>query len=201
MNDAKSKAIRIIHDEHRSISAVLSGLHELARIAQDPSVRPGFAVLHAMIHYIDAFPERLHHPKEETFLFTPLVNRAPAAKALVDALSREHDEGARLIRELQRALMKFEIHWPKGAPEFARAVNAYAEFHWGHMRKEERELLPLAERHLTAEDWRTMAEAFAANRDPIAGVEERAFERLFSRIANLAPEPVGLGERWKRTSG
>jgi hemerythrin-like domain-containing protein len=197
MNDAKSKAIRIIHDEHRSISAVLSGLRELARIAQDPSVRPGFAVLHAMIHYIDAFPERLHHPKEETFLFTPLVNRAPAAKALVDALSREHDQGAKLIRELQRSLMKFEIHWPKGAPEFAAAVKAYADFHWDHMRKEERELLPLAERHLTAEDWRTMAEAFAANRDPIAGVEERDFERLFSRIVNLAPEPVGLGERWK----
>ena len=70
-----ANAIRIIHGEHRSITAVLSGLGELARTLQDPAIRPGFAVLHAMIRYIDAFPERQHHPKEEAFLFAPIVNR------------------------------------------------------------------------------------------------------------------------------
>ena len=65
------------------------------------------------------------------------------------------------------------------------------------MRKEEQELLPLAERHLTPEDWKAIDAAFTANRDPIAGVEERDFEKLFSRIANLAPAPVGLGEPWR----
>jgi hypothetical protein len=66
------------------------------------------------------------------------------------------------------------------------------------MRKEERELLPLAERHLTAADWKEIDDAFAANEDPIAGMHERDFEKLFTRIVNLAPEPVGLGERWSR---
>ena len=41
--DAKTNAIRIIHSEHRSIAAVLSGLGELARTVQDPAVRPNFA--------------------------------------------------------------------------------------------------------------------------------------------------------------
>jgi hemerythrin-like domain-containing protein len=77
-------------------------------------------------------------------------------------------------------------------------VDAYAEFHWKHMRKEESELLPLAQRHLTAVDWKAIDAAFAANADPIAEVQERNFEKLFSRIANLAPAPVGLGEPWKR---
>ena len=198
MSDAQTKAVRIIHDEHRSIAAVLSGLRELARTAQDPAVRPEFAVFHAMIHYIDAFPERLHHPKEEEFLFTPLVRRAPLARALVDALSREHEEGARLIREVQRALLRFEIDWPQGAPEFSAAVKAYADFHWDHMRKEEHELLPLAEKHFTPEDWQALEAAFAANHDPLAGASEDNFEKLFSRIANLAPAPVGLGIPWMR---
>ena len=65
------------------------------------------------------------------------------------------------------------------------------------MRKEEQQLLPLAERHLTAEDWQAIDAAFAANRDPIAGMQERDFEKLFSRIVALAPDPVGLGERWQ----
>ena len=65
------------------------------------------------------------------------------------------------------------------------------------MRKEELELLPIAERVLTAADWRAIERAFATNLDPIAELQERDYERLFSRIANLAPAPVGLGEAWR----
>jgi hypothetical protein len=32
----------------------------------------------------------------------------------------------------------------------------------------------------------------------VAALRERDYEELFTRIANLAPEPVGLGERWER---
>jgi hemerythrin-like domain-containing protein len=65
------------------------------------------------------------------------------------------------------------------------------------MRKEEQQLLPLAERVLTAEDWKAINQAFAQNSDPVAGMKERDYEQLFSRIANLAPAPVGLGASWR----
>jgi hemerythrin-like domain-containing protein len=200
VNDHKEKAIFKIQDEHRSISAILSGLRELARSAQDAAVRPDFRVLHAMVHYIDSYPEKLHHPKEEEFLFKPLVARAPVTSALVGELRSQHTGGERLIRELQRTVIAFEVDWPKGAPEFAAAVNDYADFHWSHMRKEEQELLPLAERYFTPEDWRAAAEAFGANADALGKVDEKDFNRLFSRIVNLAPAPVGLGTPWTRTS-
>jgi len=191
-------AITIMKSEHRSISAVLQGLKELARMAQDARVRPRFEVLRSMLRYIDEYPEKLHHPKEDEHLFARLVARAPETRPLVEELQAEHVEGARLIRELERALVFLEEGWPAGAREFLAAVDAYAEFHWKHMRKEESELLPLAQRHLTAGDWKAIDAAFAANADPIAGVQERNFDKLFSRIANLAPAPVGLGEPWKR---
>jgi len=191
-------AITIMKSEHRSISAVLQGLKELARMAQDARVRPRFEVLRSMLRYIDEYPEKLHHPKEDEHLFARLVARAPETRPLVEQLQAEHEEGARLIRELERALVFLEEGWPAGAREFLAAVDAYAEFHWKHMRKEESELLPLAQRHLTAGDWKAIDAAFAANADPIAGVQERNFDKLFSRIANLAPAPVGLGEPWKR---
>ena len=191
-------AISILKSEHRSISAVLHGLKELARMAQDAKVRPRFQVLRSMLRYMDEYPERLHHPKEDEHLFARLVARAPETRLLVEELQAEHEEGARLIRELERALLFFEEGWPAGVREFQQAVDAYAEFHWKHMRKEEQTLLPLAERHLTAQDWKAIDQAFAANRDPMAGLQERDFEKLFSRIANLAPAPVGLGESWNR---
>src|SRR4029077_9143373 len=114
------KALQKIRDEHRSISAVLHGLKQLARDAQNVSVKPDFAVFRAMIHYIDEFPEQLHHPKEDKSLFPPLVARAPQVQALVDSLRAEHKDGARLVRELERALMLFEDNWPLGAAEFVQ---------------------------------------------------------------------------------
>lgn len=191
-------AIQKIRDEHRSISAVLHGLKQLARDAQDARVKPGFEVLRAMIRYIDEYPERLHHPKEDEHLFSRLEARAPQTKPLVAALKAEHEEGARLVRNLERALVFFEEGWPSGAREFLEAVDAYAEFHWKHMRKEETELLPLAEKLLKPEDWKEINAAFDVNQDPIAGIRERDFESLFTKIVNLAPAPIGFGSRWQK---
>lgn len=166
-------------------------------MAHDAKVRPRFDALRSMIRYIDEYPERLHHPKEDRHLFARLAVRAPEALLLIAELHAEHAQGARLVRELERALLFLEEGWPTGAREFAQAVEAYADFHWQHMRKEERELLPLAERHLTDDDWRSIDAAFAANQDPIAGMTALEFEKLFTRIVSLAPQPVGLAEGWR----
>jgi hemerythrin-like domain-containing protein len=192
------KAVRILRDEHRSISAVLQCLQQLTRLAQDPAIKPDFAVFRAMIYYIDNFPERLHHPKEDNYLFARLLRRSDAARALVEKLMAEHVEGARLVRELERAVLAFEETWPRGAEDLAAAVNAYAEFHWTHMRCEEQELLPLAETALIEEDWEAIEAAFAGNSDPIADLREQDFDKLFTRIVNIAPAPIGLGEAWRR---
>ena len=192
------KAIQKIREEHRSISAVLHGLKQLARDAQNAGVKPDFAVFRAMIHYIDEFPEQLHHPKEDRYLFPPIAARVPKAQKTIDELRAEHKQGAKLVRELERAVVFFEDSWPLGAAEFMRTVDAYAEFHWKHMRKEEQEILPLAERYFSPGDWDAVNHAFDLNKDPVAGIKERDFQELFTRIVNLAPEPVGLGERWKK---
>ena len=192
------ESIATLKSEHRSISAVLLGLKHLAQMAQDAHVKPDFQVFRSMLRYIDQYPERLHHPKEDEHLFARLLQRAPDSRKLVESLQAEHVEGAKLIRELERKLLFFEEGWPEGAAEFLRAVSAYADFHWKHMRKEETELLPLADQHLAVDDWRAIDRAFSANEDPIAQIEERDFQKLFSRIANIAPTPVGLGQPWKR---
>ena len=191
-------AIRIINDEHRSISAVLSGLKSLAQMAQDSRLRPEFEVFRAMIYYIDAFPERMHHPKEDEHLFARLLQRKPDARALVEGLKAEHALGGQLVRDLEQALLEFEETWPQGAEKFAAAVENYSQFHWKHMSKEENELMPLARKALTAEDWAAIETAFAGNQDPIADLREKDFDKLYQRIVNLAPAPIGLGDRWKK---
>jgi len=195
------ESIRIIQGEHRSISSVLLALKELTRMARDASVRPDFRAFRAMIRYIDEYPERLHHPKEDEYLFPRVAAISAQARELVERLESEHREGARLIRELERALVIVEDARPAGWREFSDLVDQYCQFHWNHMRLEENELLPLAERHFTSADWKAVDEGFAANHDPLAEVKERDFAALFTRLVNLAPAPVGLGEPWKRAGG
>jgi hemerythrin-like domain-containing protein len=190
-------AIRIIYDEHRSLSAVLSALRSLARMAQNPKLRPDFNVFRAMIYYIDAFPERMHHPKEDRYLFARLLARDAASRELIEALQAEHVAGAQLVRDLEQALLAFEQNWPRDAGRFAAQVEIYAQFHWNHMRREEEDLLPRAEKALLPEDWAVIDEAFAGNDDPIADLREKDFSELFQHIVRIAPDPVGLGARWK----
>lgn len=192
-------ALSVLRGEHRLLAAVRHGLRMLTRDAQDTSVKPDFAVFQAMIRYIDDFPERLHHPKEDTFLFPRVAARSPDAVPLIEVLRAEHVQGARLIRDLENSLAWCKNHWPGGAERFAALVESYSQFHWEHMRKEEDQLLPLAERVLTAEDWRGSQEAFAGNADPIADLREKDFTALFTRIVNLAPAPIGLGDRWEKS--
>lgn len=168
-------SLQIIRDEHRSISAVLHALKQLARQAEDSSLEPRFDAFRAMIRYIHDFPERLHHPKEDQYLFTRLEARAPRAKPLIEELRAEHVKGARLIRNLEQGLVGLEVGGEGAARAFRLAVDAYAEFHWNHMRKEEQQLLPLAQQYLTREDWRAIDDAFAGNNDPIADLREADF--------------------------
>ena len=88
------QALRIIVDEHRALAAVLHGMLYLVHGIRDRGSKPNFELLGAMIYYIDAFPERFHHPKEDEYLFRLLRLRHPEAAPLLDRLKMEHRAGA-----------------------------------------------------------------------------------------------------------
>lgn len=188
------QSIRVIQDEHRSLAAVLHGMLYLVHEIRDRGAKPNFELLGAMVYYIDSVPERFHHPKEDQYLFWLLRIRHPNAAPLLDRLQSEHQAGAEKIRTLEQALVRYQQGGTAEFPNFLAAVEAYATFHWTHMRTEEKEVLPLAEQHLTAGDWEAIDAAFLGHTDPLLGVEAGAtYDALFSRIVNLAPPPIGVG--------
>ena len=188
------QAIRIIRDEHRAIAAILHGMLFLVRKIRDRGATPDFNLFGAMIYYIDAFPERFHHPKEDRYLFHVLRIRHPASASLLDRLEDEHRTGAYKIRALEQALARYQHGGASEFPDFAKAVEDYAAFHWNHMRAEEDEVLPLAEKHLSAADWEGVDTAFLGHVDPMHGAgAEGEYQALFTRIVNLAPPPIGVG--------
>ena len=109
------QAIRIIREEHQSLAAVLHGLLYLVREIRAHRTEPDFKLLGAMMYYIDTFPERFHHPKEDAWLFRLLQQRHPPAKELVDRLQSEHRSGSAKLRQLEQALIRYQQGGRAGA--------------------------------------------------------------------------------------
>ena len=188
------QAIDIIRNEHRTLGAVLHGMLYLLRDIRYGGSTPNFALLNAMVHYIHAFPERFHHPKEDAYLFRLLRLRHPAATPLLDKLQEEHRIGADKIGSMEQALARYQQEGAAQLEAFYGAVAAYGAFHYAHARTEENELLPLTEKCLTGADWAEIDAAFAGHTDPLLGAESGAeYKDLFRRIVKLAPPPLGVG--------
>jgi hemerythrin-like domain-containing protein len=187
-------SLNVIRAEHRALAAIIHGLHYLVEQIRKGGPKPDFKVFRAMVYYIDTFPEKLHHPKEDRYLFRMLHERTQEANSVLESLEAQHIRGAALIRELEQALLRWEAGGDAFFPEFVRQVEHYSDFHWKHMREEEDFVLPLAERVLTAEDWKEIDAAFAGNADPLVGNDlQKDFNKLFSQIVSLAPPPIGVG--------
>ncbi len=187
---ADARAIGIIRDEHRSLAAVIHGWIRLLASARASGADPDPNLMASIVRYIQEFPVRLHHPKEEEHLFRALRERAPDLVAELDELERQHGTDREYVRELSERVAALAMESGTGRSEHTRLleerVNAYARFMWDHMGREESVILPAARRHLTAADWDAANHAFAESRDPRSDANaDREFRQLFSRIANL----------------
>ena len=187
-------AINVLRNEHRSVAAVLSGLADVVHGIRERGEAPNFDLLGAMVYYMDAFPERCHHPKENRYLFRLLRMRAPASAPLIDRLEHEHRIGALKTRTLEQALERYRSGSAGEFPAFAAVVDDFVAFNLAHMHAEDTEAIPLAREHLTGEDWVAIDVAFASHSDPLVGIDAAtSYDELFSRIVNLAPPPLGVG--------
>ncbi|MBX3604366.1 MAG: hemerythrin domain-containing protein [Piscinibacter sp.] len=186
--------LTIIRDEHGALSAMLRSLSMLLAEHRRHRSLPDFSVLRAMLFYVDEFPEKLHHTKESDLLFPKLRERCPEIAPVLERLDRDHARGEKAIRDLEHDLLAFEVLGDPRRAAFENAVERYIEFYLSHMAIEENEVLPLAQKHLTAQDWAELDQAFLANCDPLTGHEPTDLYRpLFSKIVMQAPAPIGLG--------
>jgi hemerythrin-like domain-containing protein len=194
-----AKVLTILRDEHRSIAAVLHGMEYLLKEIHDRGAKVDLKVFWAMLYYLDTFCERMHHPKEDEYLFKSVRARTHEMDQAIEDLEAEHARGAAALGRLEQCLARYQEGGAKEFPIFAREVERYVRAYWEHMSKEEEQVLPAAERVLSAADWAQIDQAFEQNRDPlVAEREARDFQRLFARIVSMAPPPIGVGRASRR---
>jgi nucleotide-binding universal stress UspA family protein len=183
--------VSVIRGEHRSLAMVLRGLESLVRDSGERQTRPHVTLLQAMVDYINAFPEKLHHPKEDAYLFRKLRERTPEFNDTLDQLERQHIEGHILVNDLEQSLAHYKADPGKGFARFGAVVQRFAAMQWQHMSLEQKVIIPAAQKYLTIEDWAEIESAFAQNGDPRFSVDaDEECKQLFSDILALAPKGI-----------
>ena len=187
------KALAILRQEHSALAAILHGL-EFIGAKLERGEHFDLKVLRAMLFYIDSFPDRFHHPKEDGYLFPTIQKRTGAADAVIAKLEDEHHQGMLAIRVVEQRLLHYEEGGAAYATALAESLHGYIESYRRHIRTEEEVLLPIAEQVLQAEDWRELDSVFTGHRDPLLGLDARqGFERIFTHIVSIMPAPLGVG--------
>ncbi|WP_206047061.1 hemerythrin domain-containing protein, partial [Noviherbaspirillum denitrificans] len=142
-HSASQSAIRVIQQEHACLSAVILGMLHFVREIDAGRKAPDLKVFRAMLLYISEYPEKIHHPKEDNFLFARLKQRTGKAAEVIARLEEDHAGGDERVRALEHALTRYELAGKEEFENFRKKVEDYAGAYLRHMRAEEDDVLPL----------------------------------------------------------
>lgn len=188
-----SQLLAALWSEHRSIGAVLHALRYLVKEGRAGGKPLDTRATRAILYYLDVFPERVHHPKEERVLFAALRRKTSAADSVLESLRQEHLRGESAIRELEQLLLRYEQGGEAEYAPFAAAVERFVAGYREHLRVEEDVIMPVARAVFTDSDWAALRAEWASHRDPLSGIDDQSIDdRMIAHIVELAPAPIGL---------
>jgi len=174
------------HAEHANFSRLLDILEK--QLAEFHAAgKPNYDLMRDIVSYLRHFPDQHHHPREDV-AFARLAGRSPAMKLPLARLQQEHRVIATAGEDLLKALREVDSGSliERAAVEAVAAM--YLVYYRHHIATEEREVLPLAKKLLSAADWAAVALAKPAARDPLFGDESDAGYRELRRHILLESE-------------
>jgi hypothetical protein len=141
----------------------------------------------------------MHHTGEDAVLWPLLLERAAPSTGLVETMQAQHHAVEAHTEAITPALAAWEANPTRASGEqlarlFERLTAALVE----HLDLEEREILPLASRHVTATEWNQMGEhgkdSMSPSQLPIMFglVLEDADEQERARMLGNLPLPIRL---------
>jgi hemerythrin-like domain-containing protein len=175
------EALGLLRQDHRNMVAVLQALEWQIK-EFETGKQPDYEVIDAAMEYFLAFPDALHHPKEER-IFEKLAERDANLAQQVGDLRVAHQELAARARYFATALQAVlkDAELPREA--FARWAHGFIDVQRRHMAMEESVFFPAAARALAAEDWTDLDEPATGEEDPlISGEAGDKFELLRKAI-------------------
>lgn len=136
-----------------------------------------------LVDFIRRFADECHHGKEEDILFGLLEERGmPRENSPLGIIFDEHEEGRRLVGNLDRASDRF-IRGDKALrADIIRNGEGYARLLKDHIYKEDEVLYPMADKILSAADQHKLEEEFDRVESGFGRERYHHYERLISDL-------------------
>ncbi|SKA12344.1 Hemerythrin-like domain-containing protein [Enhydrobacter aerosaccus] len=166
-------AIRMMKDRQKAMFSVLLAFRTIARRAMRSDGKADFTHLKSLLEYLDRFPEKLHQPNEERYLFKAVLSRDPGLSRVVARAQRDHAASKGYLVRLRAALKDWEDGVEGGLAQTAIVADDYVRFARRHARIEERDLLSVARNVLGQAEWADIERVFGAAADPLAVSKSR----------------------------
>lgn len=144
--------------EHSAISSMLLVLQTVCNRIEAQADVPA-SDLSLLVDFFSGFADGCHHQKEELHLF-PGLERAgvPRQNGPVGVMLSEHELGRKYIRGMKTAITALTSGDPMAGRTFVSDARAYIGLLSAHILKENNVLFPMAERCLSDETKREIAE-------------------------------------------
>jgi hemerythrin-like domain-containing protein len=171
-----------LHNEHKYMTKLLNVMAEQLTMI-DVGQIPDFKLMHEVMHYLDTYSDKEHHPREDV-IYRVLAERDPASRSEVDSLLIEHETTHKKTESLLNALAEareqpsFEL-----AEKLRFRCEDYISTLNNHMDLEESQVFPKIREVLCDEDWAGIINTIQPKRDPLFGKEvEKHYQDLFDAI-------------------
>jgi hemerythrin-like domain-containing protein len=198
MTETSTTPLTDVHDMvvvHRVFRRELRLIPELVRrVAPGDTARAAVLADHARLVLTGLHG---HHTSEDELLWPKLLERCAPDAELVHRMEEQHERVHRALDQIGPALDRWEAEArPAVTEEVASGFDALRTALLEHLDDEEREILPLAARHITQAEWNELGEHGVGETKkshlPIlfGAVAEEATPEEMVHILSTVPLPV-----------
>jgi hemerythrin-like domain-containing protein len=168
------------HQEHVRFNQLLALMQrEMDRFHDGED--PDYQLMLDVLDYLRDHGDRVHHPREDEAFKRLLVHR-PDRQLPINRLLQEHRVIAQAGETLRQLLQQAACDAMIRRADIEVAAATYLVYYGNHIAKEEEDVLPLAARHLGADDWHAVKLAAEVG-DPLFGPSpDQRFRDLRGRV-------------------
>ena len=179
-------ATAMLRTEHEAILTMLAVTDEVAR-RLEYGTRVAPHALHRLLEFFKLFADKCHHGKEEDLLFPFLEEKGlPRDGGPIGVMLGEHEQGRALIRQMSDAAEAYAKDIAGAGRRWAHAARGYTSLLHSHIDKENNVLFMMAERMLSPQDQKSLAESFA--KVEVEKMGAGTHERLHAMMNDLVKE-------------
>ena len=177
-----AEPLHVLKHEHRIIEQVLRALDGVCLRLEWGDV-VSHEVLGQFIDFISNFADRLHHGKEEMYLFPALERQGIVRESgPLSVLEHEHAVERGLVADLRLAVAQYEDGDMEAKRAFVGSARLFTDMLTGHIQKEDGILFRLADDMLDDDEKSVLAEAFNHLEAEIGASKIEEYARLAAEL-------------------